>query len=189
MPNRIPSSPSTSSLQSTIPSVSSTTPLRASTSRKDFSAAFGSLQSMYGMGGGQSGQLAPPVPKPRMKAPLQSSPIAHSSTPSNTPKSPSATATQKDYSAAFGSLQSTYGIGGSRPLSTSSSTPETFSTRSCISSRLSAPPSSPVESTQNQKATSISSTSSKDYEAAFGALSSSRGIPQQPSLRSGNRSL
>ena len=145
---------------------------------------------MYGMGGGQSGQLAPPVPQLRMKAPLQRSPIVHSSTPpSNTPKSRSATATQKDYSAAFGSLQSTYGIGGSRPLSTPSSTPETCSTQSSISSRLSAPPSSPAESTQNQKATTLSSTSSKDYEAAFGALSSSQAIPQQPSLRSGNRPL
>lgn len=122
MSSRI-SSPSTSSLQSTTPSVSSTAPLRASAPRKDYFAAFGSLQSTYGMGVGPSGQLASssaPAPK---KSSSQSSPFGHSSIPpSTTPQSHFATTPQKDHSAAFGSLRTTYGmgVGQSRPLSTSS---------------------------------------------------------------------
>ncbi|KDQ25732.1 hypothetical protein PLEOSDRAFT_1113554 [Pleurotus ostreatus PC15] len=192
MSSRI-SSPSTSTLQSTAPSVSSTAPLRASASRtqKDYYAAFGSLQSTYGMCIGQSGQLASsstPAPKPRTKASSQSSPLRHPSIPSSTmPQSHSTT--KKDYSAAFGSLQSTYGmgVGQIRQLSTSSvPAPKKSSLQSSSLGRQSTS-SSPAESTQ--KASSLQPTNRKDYEVAFGALSSSRGVTQHPSLQSGNWSL
>ncbi|KAF7422521.1 hypothetical protein PC9H_010677 [Pleurotus ostreatus] len=191
MSSRI-SSPSTSTLQSTAPSVSSTAPLRASASRtqKDYYAAFGSLQSTYGMCVGQSGQLASssaPAPTPRTKPSSQSSPLGHPSIPSSTmPQSHSTT--KKDYSAAFGSLQSTYGmgVGQIRQLSTSSVPAPEKSLQSSSLGRQSTS-SSPAESTQ--KASSPQPTNRKDYEVAFGALSSSQGVTQQPSLQSGNWSL
>lgn len=112
----VTSSPSTSSLQSTTSSASSTIPLRSSVARKDYSAAFGALQSTYGMG---AGQLSSSMPIPKTKPfqlgslfrhsarPLPTVPDSHStenmtSRPSRSPK---------DYEAAFGALSSSQGLG------------------------------------------------------------------------------
>ncbi|KAJ8690500.1 hypothetical protein PTI98_011925 [Pleurotus ostreatus] len=123
----VTSSPSTSSLQLTTSSASSTIPLRSSVARKDYSAAFGALQSTYGMG---AGQLSSSMPTPKTK-----------------PSKPFQLGSLFRHSA--------------RPLPT---VPDSHST---------------------ENTTARPSKSPKDYEAAFGALSSSRGLGQ-PSLSSGN---
>ncbi|KAJ6474645.1 hypothetical protein C8R47DRAFT_927182, partial [Mycena vitilis] len=95
-------STSTTSLVSNT-TVSSRAPLTGSAvPPKDFQAAFANLQSTYGFGGS--------TPSPVQKHKKSSSSPAPSSTSAPTQRaSPKGT---KNYEAAFGDLQSTYGFGG-----------------------------------------------------------------------------
>lgn len=83
-------------------------------------------------------------------------------------------APQKDYSAAFSALQSTYGMGVGQ-LSSSMPVPKTkpskpFQLRSLFRHSAKASPLSAPESYSTENVTSPPSRSPKDYEAAFGAL-------------------
>ena len=71
--------------------------------------------------------------------------------------------TEKDYFAALGALQSSYGFGGAAP------TIPTLST-STKSKKAKSAPSTPAP------ATAMKATQPRDYEAAYGALSSSYGF-------------
>ncbi|KAF7980076.1 hypothetical protein HWV62_39870 [Athelia sp. TMB] len=86
---------------------------------------------------------------------------ASSSAPLNPTRAPPA----KDYSAAFGALQSTYGSSGFAP----SPAP-----------RRAAPTSAPARTQPTARA--APEKPAKDFEAAFGALSSSYGVSGAPCL-------
>ncbi|KAH9885769.1 hypothetical protein C8Q73DRAFT_795627 [Cubamyces lactineus] len=114
------SSPSMVSVATTS-SASSSTPLKPSPSSaskpKDYSAAFGQLQSQYGWGG--SSIPAPVSPAARRKEKKEQRKEAEDSetqresrASSRTPPAPSG---GKDYEAAFGTLSSRFGFGGSLP--------------------------------------------------------------------------
>ncbi|KAK7031554.1 hypothetical protein R3P38DRAFT_2924369 [Favolaschia claudopus] len=93
-------STSTVSLASTA-TVSSRAPLNSSNTvkqPKDYQAAFGNLQSTYGMNG------SAPIPVQKKRA----SPPASLAKQDQPP-------TKKDFSSAFGDLQSTYGFAGAIP--------------------------------------------------------------------------
>ncbi|KAJ7643370.1 hypothetical protein DFH06DRAFT_1426346 [Mycena polygramma] len=107
-------STSTASLVSNT-SVSLRTPLTRPAPQKDYQAAFGNLQSTYGFGGsglyyGVGGSALSPVPK-QIK----------STSSKRAKRSPTAPATDvslkvtKNFQAAFGNLQSTFGFGGAAP--------------------------------------------------------------------------
>ncbi|KAJ7460819.1 hypothetical protein FB451DRAFT_1270413 [Mycena latifolia] len=101
-------SSSTASLVSTT-TVSSRAPLNATAPpKKDFQAAFASLQSSYGF----AASVPAPAPVP---APVQKQKQKTRSTA--TPVSPSASPAQaKDFEAAFANLQSSYGFSGAVPV-------------------------------------------------------------------------
>jgi hypothetical protein len=83
---------SASSSNSTLVSVDAKTP-----QDKDYLAAFGSLQSAYGLS-------APPIVAPLASRKTQPTPVAV--------QVPAPSADTKDYAAAFGALQSSYGFTG-----------------------------------------------------------------------------
>ncbi|KAJ7777383.1 hypothetical protein B0H16DRAFT_956022 [Mycena metata] len=98
---------STTSLASTT-TVSSRAPLTGSAEKKDFQAAFASLQSTYGFA------ASAPTPVLKKKSTSNSSPTTTSTT---TPAVRAVHAsTPKDFQSAFANLQSTYGFGGSAPM-------------------------------------------------------------------------
>ncbi|KAJ7777396.1 hypothetical protein B0H16DRAFT_956336 [Mycena metata] len=92
---------STTSLVSTT-TVSSRAPLTGSAEKKDFQAAFASLQSTYG--------FAASAPTPVLKK------KSTSSTATPAVRASTSTAPTKDFQSAFADLQSTYGFGGSAPM-------------------------------------------------------------------------
>ncbi|KAJ7777384.1 hypothetical protein B0H16DRAFT_1301762 [Mycena metata] len=97
---------STTSLVSTT-TVSSRAPLTGSAEKKDFQAAFASLQSTYG--------FAASAPTPVLKKKSTSSSTVPTVSAVRTPTA-TATATTKDFQSVFADLQSTYGFGGSAPM-------------------------------------------------------------------------
>ncbi|KAF8994890.1 hypothetical protein BDQ17DRAFT_1366284 [Cyathus striatus] len=90
---------------STISSTASLVTTHQQTSTKDHQAAFGALSSSYGFGGGvpilPSRKPTKPQTTPQSSQPLSSVNASSSNT--------------KDYSAAFGSLASSYGFAGGVP--------------------------------------------------------------------------
>ncbi|KAJ6478534.1 hypothetical protein C8R47DRAFT_1323020 [Mycena vitilis] len=107
-------STSTASLVSNT-SVSSRTPLTRPATQKDYQAAFGNLQSTYGFGGsglyyGVGGSALSPLPKQNKPA----SPKRSKNSPT-APATGASTKTTKNFQAAFGNLQSTFGFGGAVP--------------------------------------------------------------------------
>ncbi|KAL0954476.1 hypothetical protein HGRIS_003445 [Hohenbuehelia grisea] len=168
--------PSTSSLLSSA-SYASSQPLCSASSSKDFSAAFGALQSAYGLGG--VSKLPPSNPTPKRQSKLRSvfqtsgsyssepSSSRHSTTASS---SSSSSSTRPDFEAAFASLSGSYGFAGTMPAIPSKSTKR--------SSRVSSDAGS-----STQKQASEKQAPSKEYQAAFGKLSSLHGFAgRSPSM-------
>ena len=121
------SSPSLVSVATTS-SATSSTPLRLSSSSaskpKDYSAAFGQLQSQYGWGG--SSIPAPVSPAVRRKEKKEQRKEAEDMEPRResraSSKTPPSSSGGKDYETAFGTLSSRFGFGGSLPTLKRSST-------------------------------------------------------------------
>ncbi|KAH9847225.1 hypothetical protein C2E23DRAFT_890154 [Lenzites betulinus] len=105
----------------TTSSASSSTPLRRpASSTKDYSAAFGQLQSQYGWGGPapvQPPMRIAPQPKKKEQRKEKRSTNMNAGTP---------TASEgKDFQAAYGALSSRFGFGGSSPMPKSSTPSKT----------------------------------------------------------------
>lgn len=90
---------------SSILSNSSTASLISNKPRKDFSAAFGSLQSQFGFGASAPIISAAPSKKAKAKPTRVALPAVERSAPAD-----------KDWALAFSNLQSQYGYGGSAPF-------------------------------------------------------------------------
>ncbi|TFK82111.1 hypothetical protein K466DRAFT_590768 [Polyporus arcularius HHB13444] len=130
MPSRTSSFPSAPSMVSvaTTTSASSSTPLRhtpssspsPSSSQKDYSAAFGALQTQYGWGPVmsvpvQSTQVA--VAHERKKAAKEKKETENAN--ADAKRKEEARSQPKDYESAFGALSSKMGFGGRWPASAS----------------------------------------------------------------------
>ncbi|KAJ8456386.1 hypothetical protein ONZ51_g12154 [Trametes cubensis] len=115
------SSPSLVSVATTS-SATSSTPLRLSSSSaskpKDYSAAFGQLQSQYGWGGSSIPAPLSPAPRRKEKKEQKEAEDSKDSRESRASSRTPATASSggKDYEAAFGTLSSRFGFGGSLPM-------------------------------------------------------------------------
>ncbi|KAL0952637.1 hypothetical protein HGRIS_006883 [Hohenbuehelia grisea] len=167
--------PSTSSLLSCT-SHASAQPLRPSSAHKDFSAAFGSLQTSYGLGGiSKLPSSSSPMPKKQSKlrnffrpstSPSSPSFDSPSSLPSSRPSTSnpeiSSSASPRDFEAAFATLSGSYGFVGASP-----SLPSKSQRRRSNLAEVEAP---------SEKIPAEKRKSPKDREAAFGKLASLQGF-------------
>ncbi|CAL1717353.1 unnamed protein product [Somion occarium] len=93
----------------TLNSVDSSTPLKNRPLSKDYFAAFGSLQSSFGLGGRAPGNSS------RSSSTKKISVRTQASRTNSPPVSQTSSSGTKDYEAAFGSLSSDFGFGASTP--------------------------------------------------------------------------
>ncbi|KDQ19378.1 hypothetical protein BOTBODRAFT_170484 [Botryobasidium botryosum FD-172 SS1] len=82
--------------------------------QKDYFSSFGTLQSTFGFGGSAPRMSSPASPKPQLR-PKKSEESWSSESYSSKHPLP-ASSSSKDYSAAFGSLQSSFGFAGGAPV-------------------------------------------------------------------------
>lgn len=141
-------------------STTSLLPTSSSSSRfssKKWEASFGKLASSYGFG--PAIPSLPPKSKCDTTAPSSSKPNSNHSVNSFDPKS------EKDFESAFGSLSSSYGFAGGVPSKPAKTTKPTK-----------ASPTSAISSSSSSQPKSSHPHPSKDYQSAFGDLSSSFGF-------------
>ncbi|KDQ19384.1 hypothetical protein BOTBODRAFT_27972 [Botryobasidium botryosum FD-172 SS1] len=102
-----------------MPSLSSTSSITSLLSgsrkgHKDHLSAFGALQSTFGFGGGAPRVSSPATSKPKQRS--KKSEESRSSESHSSKRPLPASSSPKDYSAAFGSLQSSFGFAGGAPV-------------------------------------------------------------------------